>query len=267
MEMRVEKALIQRTSAKDVGTWAMLFTAKYRPRTAIGVLMMAFQQWSGINALLYYGPTLLSTLGFSDNLVISGGIGITQLVAVFPAIALIDRVGRKPLLRSGSAIMTLSHFIIAMLIIVFGSEWSEHPVAAWSAVGCIYLFTFAYGLSFGPIGWVLPSEVFPLSVRSRGVALSTASNWANNFLIGLVTPPLIALSAQGTFTLFAAACFGGYIWCTYWVPETRGVGLEEMDAVFRKDGASDAGREEGEMRRQIEEELGLGRLLEEAGRA
>ncbi|KAF9052243.1 general substrate transporter [Hymenopellis radicata] len=260
MEMRAEKALIQRTSAKDVGSWNMLFSAKYRPRTAIGVLMMAFQQWSGINALLYYGPTLLSTLGFSDNLVISGGIGVTQLVAVFPAIALIDRVGRKPLLRSGSAVMTLSHFVIAILIICASCR-------SMGAVVCIYVFTFAYGLSFGPIGWVLPSEVFPLSVRSRGVALSTASNWANNFLIGLLTPPLVALSAQGTFTLFAAACFAGYIWCTYWVPETRGVGLEEMDAVFRKDGESGAGREEVEMRRQIEEELGLGRLLEEAGRA
>lgn len=65
-------------------------------------------------------------------------------------------------------------------MILFQSDWSGHRLAAWTAVGCIYLFTFAYGVSFGPIGWVLPSEVFPLAMRSKGVALSTASNWLNN---------------------------------------------------------------------------------------
>ncbi|EED83919.1 predicted protein [Postia placenta Mad-698-R] len=105
---------------------------------------------------------------------------------------------------------------------------------------CVYVFTAAYGVSYGPIGWVLPSEVFPLSVRSKGVSLSTASNWFNNFLIGLITPELMELSPSGTFLVFATACFLGYLWSTYSVPETANVSLEEMDAVF----GSSAGRED-----------------------
>jgi MFS family permease len=133
-----------------------------------------------------------------------------------PFPALIFRIGRKPLLRGGSAVMTISHLLTALLVCLprilltistsirrpqifeFGSEWENHPIAAWVAVryvlgsvqyvlqgltrliSGVYLFTVAYGVSFGPISWVLPNEVFPLSMRGKGAALSTASNWSNN---------------------------------------------------------------------------------------
>jgi hypothetical protein len=123
------------------------------------------------------------------------------------------------------------------------------------------------------LGWVLPSEVFPLSMRSRGVSLSTASNWVNNctisafansvhtddsdvvVLIGLITPALVEISApcalvlnsfrakfdnfnSATFMIFAIACSAGYLWATYIVPETANVSLEEIDAVFKSPAAS-----------------------------
>jgi len=217
-------------------------------------------EWSGINALLYYGPTLVRSVGLQGDtvtLLVSGGIGVVQFVAVFPAIVNIDRWGRKPFLRGGSAVMAASHLIIALLIYQFEGDWTHHSKAAWVAVGCIYMFTAAYGMSFGPIGWVLPSEVFPLSMRSKGVALSTASNWVNNFLIGLVTPGIMAMSASATFITFSTACFLAYFWSTYVVPETANVSLEEVDAVFR----SAAGSEDLALKRQIEENLGLQELI------
>ncbi|KAL0955572.1 hypothetical protein HGRIS_001810 [Hohenbuehelia grisea] len=214
LEMRVEAAVIQRTLELDsmahgqhvheargirreLYDWARLLQYKYRDRTAIGVLMMVFQQWSGINALLYYGPTLVQSIGLHGDkvtLLVSGGIGIVQLFAVMPAIMYIDQWGRRPLLRYGAVAMGFAHFVIAIFVRLFQDDWSAHTTAAWTSVGAIYLFTAAYGVSFGPIGWVLPSEVFPLSMRSKGVALSTASNWLNNFLIGLVTPLLMEVS-------------------------------------------------------------------------
>jgi len=121
----------------------------------------------------------------------------------------------------------------------------------------IYIFTFAYGVSFGPIGWVLPSEVFPVSMRSKGVALSTASNWINNFFIGLLTPVIVDFSAPLAFLIFACACIGAYLWATFFVPETANVSLEEIDSLFR----GSAGREELELKRQIEQGLGLTDLL------
>ncbi|KAF8161635.1 general substrate transporter [Crassisporium funariophilum] len=264
LEMRVETELIERTLGAGGGSepatrkggfrdewkaWKKLWDVKYRDRTLIGVLIMFFQQWSGINALLYYGPTLVHSIGLRGDtvtLLVSGGIGVVQFIAVLPAIVYIDRLGRKPLLRGGSAVMAFSHLTIAGLVIMFESDWSRHPYAAWIAVGGIYTFTAAYGISFGPIGWVLPSEVFPLSMRSKGVALSTASNWANNFLIGLFTPVIIHFSASLTFIIFASACMLAYLWATYFVPETANVSLEEIDSLFR----SSAGREDVALKQQ-----------------
>ncbi|KIM71935.1 hypothetical protein PILCRDRAFT_830062 [Piloderma croceum F 1598] len=214
LEMRVETALIQQTIGIDkhsvrseATAWARLFDRKYIDRTLIGILMMFFQQWSGINALLYYGPTLVKSIGLRGDtvtLMVSGGIGIIQFIAVLPAIIYIDRLGRKPLLRGGSAIMASSHVITALLVSQFEDDWGAHSTAAWLAVASLYTFTAAYGISYGPIGWVLPSEVFPLSVRSKGVSLSTASVWVNNFLIGLVTPALMEISASFVLLLISS---------------------------------------------------------------
>ncbi|KAF8815983.1 general substrate transporter [Phlegmacium glaucopus] len=271
LEMRVETELIHRSLGHELSkpgfksewkAWKKLFNKKYRDRTMIGVLIMVFQQWSGINALLYYGPTLVHSIGLRGDtvtLLVSGGIGVVQFIAVLPAIVFIDRLGRKPLLRGGTAMMALSHFTIAILVILFESDWSSHPFAAWMAVAGIYTFTAAYGISIGPIGWVLPSEVFPLSMRSKGVALSTASNWLNNFFIGLLTPVIIHLSASATFIIFSSACGLAYFWATYFVPETANVSLEEIDSLFK----SAAGREDAAVKEQIEQDLGLRDLIRE----
>ncbi|KAF6761513.1 monosaccharide transporter [Ephemerocybe angulata] len=271
LEMKVETELINQRlgveAAKpgfrsEMRAWGKLFSKEYRGRTMVGVLIMFFQQWSGINALLYYGPTLVQSIGLKGDtvsLLVSGGIGIVQFLAVLPAIVYIDRLGRKPLMRFGSAIMAASHLSIALLVVVFQGDWENHRIAAWTAVCGIYTFTAAYGVSFGPIGWVLPSEVFPLSIRSKGVALSTASNWTNNFLIGLITPVIVAVSPSATFVTFSTACFVAYLWSTYVVPETANVSLEEMDEVFN----SAAGKEDSHMKAQIEVDLGLRSLIDE----
>ncbi|KAJ3980347.1 general substrate transporter [Lentinula detonsa] len=274
LEMRVESTMIHRTFgtaespkskfsfADEWNSWKRLLERNNRDRTMVGVLMAFFQQWSGINALLYYGPILVKNIGLSGGkvtLLVSGGIGIVQFFAVLPVIAYIDRWGRRPLLRGGSIVMTLSHFSIFLLITLFASNWASHPTAAWISVGFVYLFTAAYGMSFGPVAWVLPSEVFSLSMRSKGVALSTASVWVNNFLIGLITPVILEWSAAGTFLLFTTSSFLAYVWVTYTVPETANMSLEEIDqdGMFR----SSVGREEVIMKAQIEEDLGLRELI------
>ncbi|KAF9482000.1 general substrate transporter [Pholiota conissans] len=279
LEMRVETTLIQRVLERELDisqssepvkpvsgfgielkAWKKLFEEQYWDRTRIGVLIMVFQQWSGINALLYYGPTLVHSIGMRGDtvsLLVSGGIGVVQLIAVLPAIVWIDSIGRRPLLRGGSLAMAISHLSIALLVILFQADWSAHTFAAWIAVGGIYAFTFAYGISFGPIGWVLPSEVFPLSMRSKGVALSTASNWINNFFIGLLTPVFVDFSPSFTFLVFAGACTLAYFWATYLVPETANVSLEEVDKLFR----AKAGSEELLLKSEIEQELGLRNLI------
>lgn len=262
LEMQINVALVRQKPKDGVSreAWTTLFGREYVRRTLVGIMIMFFQQWSGINALLYYGPTLVESIGMRGDtvtLLVSGGIGIVQFLAVFPAIIFLDQWGRKTLLKGGSAIMTVSHFMIAILIHIFQDDWEWNAIAAWVAVFCTYIFTAAYGMSFGPIGWVLPSEVFPLSMRSKGVSLSTASNWINNFLIGLITPPLMEMSSAATFMIFACACFGAYLWSSYVVPETAGISLEEMDVVF----GSAAGQEDRKRKFELERELGLHDLI------
>ncbi|ETW83108.1 major facilitator superfamily [Heterobasidion irregulare TC 32-1] len=267
LEMQVEANLIYRMTGTDdknsfrneARSWVKLFDRRYLDRTLIGIMIMFFQRKP---TLIYYGPLLLRSLGLTGNsvdLLVAGGINIVQLVAVLPAIVYIDQWGRKPLLRAGSAVMTISHLLVSLLIYEFSGHWAEHRVAAAMSVGCLYLFMAAYGISFGPVGWVLPSEVFPLSMRSKGVSLSTASVWSNNFLVGLVTPGLMEISASGTFMVFACACFAAYLWSTYVVPETANISLEEIDAVFR----SSVGQEDAQLKSQIERDLGLHDLVRE----
>lgn len=268
MEMEAEAVMLQRSTPVNNGgfirgealAWARLFDRRYIDRTLVGTVVMFFQQWSGINALLYYGPLLMRSLGFNGNtvnLMVAGGVNIVQFLAVLPAILYIDRWGRKPLLRIGSSMMAVSHLSIALLIFEFGGEWDDHGTAAWVAVSCVYLFTAAYGVSFGPVGWVLPNEVFPLSMRGKGAALSTASNWFNNFLIGLITPPLMESSPALTFGVFGSACFFAYLWATYVVPETANVPLEAIDELFR----SPASQDDILVKKQVERELGLYDLM------
>ncbi|KAL7413610.1 general substrate transporter [Mrakia frigida] len=245
----------------ELSDWASLLSKGIRRRTLVGVGVMFFQQLSGINALLYYGPSILLTLGLplqTSTLLTSGLINLIQLVATFPAILCIDSLGRRPLLITGAVGMTVAHAVLAGVVKRWDGRWGEKggsgKVGGWLGVGCIWVFTAFYGSSFGPVGWVLPSEIFPSSVRAKGVALSTASNWITNFLIGLLTPPLLAYSPFLTYSFFSLSCLGAVGFAVFLVPETKGVGLEEMDEVFND--STRTGWEDRERRRRVERELG-----------
>ncbi|KZV84354.1 general substrate transporter [Exidia glandulosa HHB12029] len=257
LEIRIDVALSKESS------WSSLWTT-YRPRTLIGMGIGFFQpdartEWTGINALLYYGPTLMAKLGLEASLVGAGGIGIVQVLAVGPALGLIDSAGRRPLLIYGAAAMAIMHASVSALTWKYDTIWDQHALAGWTAVGLLYLFTMAYGVSFGPVTWVLPAEVFPTSIRSRGIAVSTASTWFNNFLVGLLTPVMLDYSAAATYAVFACACVIAGIWAARYVPETRGLALEEVDRAF----GTKEQEGETEARHKMEEQLGLGRLVRE----
>lgn len=161
--------------------WAWLDT--WRPgcwrRTLISVLLMAFQQLVGINALIYYSPSILEALGFDYNqrLVQSGIINVAQLVGVIISFFLIDRLGRKPLLLIGSTGMTICMVIVGAFVKIYGSNWSEHTDKASVALVFLNLYMLIFGLSWGPVPWAMPSELFSSSLRARGVAWSVMSNW------------------------------------------------------------------------------------------
>ncbi|KAI0070424.1 general substrate transporter [Panus rudis PR-1116 ss-1] len=218
-------------------------------RTAIGTLIMFFQQWTGINAILYYAPTVFQNLGLSGNaidLLATGVFGIVIFLATIPAVIWVDQAGRKPILLSGSLLMTGSLVIVAIISGLFSNSFETHRAAGWAASAFVWFFAIAFGYSWGPCAWVVAAEVWPLSMRGKGMSLAASSNWMNNFIVGQVTPTMMEHLGFGTFVFFGAFSFIGGVFVFFFVPETKGLSLEEMDEVFNSQGLAAADRERQE---------------------
>ncbi|KAI9047372.1 hypothetical protein LZ554_008818 [Drepanopeziza brunnea f. sp. 'monogermtubi'] len=224
-------------------------------RLAVGCCVMFFQQFMGCNAMIYYAPTIFASLGLDGNttsLLATGVYGIINMLATLPALLFIDRIGRRPLLMSGAAGTFLSLVIVGAIIAAFDPEGlAANKAAGWAGIAFIYVYDVNFSYSFAPIGWVLPSEIFPLSIRSKAVSVTTSTTWMCNFVIGLATPDMLATITYGTYFFFAAFCLLALAFTYFCVPETQGRTLEDMDLVF---GDRDA-HEEKERVRAVEAQL------------
>ncbi|KAK6344590.1 hypothetical protein TWF718_006548 [Orbilia javanica] len=212
-------------------------------RVNVAIWIMIFQQWSGINAILYYAAFIFKDLGLTGNttsLLASGVGGIAMFLATIPAVLWIDQLGRKPVLIAGAIGMAISHFIVAGLFGSFGNDWPNHRAAGWVAVVFVWIYEIHFGYSWGPGAWVLVSEVFPLGVRAKGISIGGSSNWLNNFAIGQATPDMVESTKYGTFIFFGIICTiaAGFVW--WFVPETKNLSLEEMDEVFGDEAGTSA---------------------------
>ncbi|KAG4412060.1 hypothetical protein IFR04_014800 [Cadophora malorum] len=231
----------------EVVSWTDCLKPGCWRRTHIGAGLMFFQQFVGINALIYYSPTLFGTMGldYEMQLTMSGVLNITQMVGVLSSLWTLDRFGRRSILLCGSAGMFLSHFIISILVGKYSDNWPSHRPEGWTSVAFLLFYMISFGASWGPVPWAMPSEIFPSSLRAKGVAISTCSNWLNNFIIGLITPPLVQKTGFGAYVFFATFCLGSGLWTWFFVPETNGRTLEEMDEVFKDRGnAEDVARKD-----------------------
>jgi MFS family permease len=173
------------------------------------------------------------------SLILSGVFNILQLVAAAACFLIIDNVGRRPLAIFGGFGTFACYTIIAALSGVYEDDWPSNKAAGWACVAMAFLFIIIFGLSFSPLGWTLPAEVFPTSCRSKGVALSVATCWLSNFIIGVAVPPMIESLRFGTYVFFACFCFASGIFSYFLIPETKGKTLEEMDAAFGDTGGAE----------------------------
>lgn len=126
----------------------------------------------------------------------------------------------------------ISLVIVGGIIGGFGSTLVSHAAAGWTGIAFIYIYDINFSYSFAPIGWVLPSEIFNLGNRSKAISITTSTTWMSNFIIGLVTPDMLATMKWGTYIFFAAFCAMAFTFTYFFVPETRGKSLEDMDVVF-----------------------------------
>ncbi|KAH6475878.1 hypothetical protein HBI59_006230 [Parastagonospora nodorum] len=205
-------------------------------RTAIGCCVMFFQQFIGCNAIIYYAPTIFGQLGLSGKttgLLATGVYGIVNTLSTLPALFLIDKIGRRPLLLSGAAGTFISLCIVGGIIGGYGNTLKDHPAAGWTGIAFVYIYDVNFSYSWAPIGWVLPSEIYNIGNRSKAMSLTTSSTWMCNFIIGLVTPDMLETIGYGTYLFFAAFALIAFFFTWFLIPETKGKTLEEMDAVFK----------------------------------
>jgi sugar porter (SP) family MFS transporter len=236
---------------------SLLTTKSLLYRTVVATLTMFFQQWTGINAILYYAPSIFKSLGLTGNttsLLATGVVGIVMFLATIPAVIWVDKVGRKPVLISGAFLMAACHIIIAILMSQFQYSWDTHSAAGWGACALVWVFAIAFGYSWGPTAWIVVAEIWPLSMRGKGTSIGASSNWMNNFIVGQVTPTMLVHLTYGTFIFFGVFSFLGGLFVIFFVPETKSLTLEEMDEVF---GSSGLAASDYERQAEIAQRIGL----------
>ena len=214
-----------------------------KPIVWIGIILSVFQQFVGINVIFYYSTTLWKSVGFQakDSFTISVITAVTNIAVTFVAIALVDRVGRRPILLVGSAGMTLS---LATMAIAFSQaevvKGSPSLPGAWGPIALVAanIFVVSFGASWGPVVWVLLGEIFPTRIRARALGVAAAAQWIANFLVTVSFPPLAAVSLVLTYGLYAAFAFLSFLFVSRFIPETNGMSLEEANTLLPRKGSA-----------------------------
>ena len=180
---------------------------RYRTRVFIAMSAQAFAQLNGINVISYYAPLVFESAGWigRDAILMTGINGITYLMSSIPPWYLVDRWGRRFILLSGAIAMALALSAISYFLFL---DIGATPTLV---VVFVMIYNAAFGYSWGPIPWLYPPEILPLSIRSKGASLSTATNWAFNFLVGELTPVLQEVIAWRLYLVHAFFCVTSFV--------------------------------------------------------
>ncbi|KQJ89755.1 hypothetical protein BRADI_4g27540v3, partial [Brachypodium distachyon] len=218
--------------------WRDILRRQYRPQLAMAVFIPLLQQLTGINVIMFYAPVLFKTLGFGGSASLMSAVitGVVNLAATLVSVFTVDRAGRRALFLQGGAQMFASLVAVGALI---GAKlgWSgvaEIPAgyaAAVVAVMCVYVAGFAW--SWGPLGWLVPSEVMPLEVRPAGQSITVAVNMLMTFAVAQAFLPMLCRLKFVLFFFFAAWVVVMTLFVALFVPETKGVPIEDMGNVWK----------------------------------
>jgi MFS transporter, SP family, arabinose:H+ symporter len=220
-----ELADIEETIAQESGSVMQLFHRRMWLPLAIGIVVPFFSQISGVNVIVYYGPTVLKTAGLAGNAALSWQIllGAVGSLATLGAILTVDRLGRKPLLLSG----------IAGLFVMLGTSGAlmamEHVPPTYLVIA-FALYLACFNFSYGSVCWVIVSEIFPTAIRGRAMSISVFSLWIGCTLVAQTFPPLLAHFGPAiTFWLYGLTTPVAFLFVLFLVPETKGKSLEQIE--------------------------------------
>ncbi|MFD7920287.1 sugar porter family MFS transporter [Streptomyces sp. NPDC059740] len=236
--LAAERAASERLSLRD------LLSPRLRPVLVVGLLLVFFQNFGGINTIIYYAPTLLTSIGFHSGgaILANVGVGLVNMLMTLPAMRLIDRRGRRPLLLWGALGMCAAMLLLAAVNLTglgYGALLSTLTLFGLA----LYIASFA--VSWGPVQWVMLPELFPMRIRASAVGLCVVFNWLFNMVVALVFPSLLSAWGAGVnFLIFAVTTFLAFLFVRRLLPETKGRTLEEIERDLlqgrRPQGAADA---------------------------
>lgn len=219
----------------------------YKP-LGVGIMMMLFQQFTGINAIMFYAETIFEQAHFKSSDVATVIVAATQVVFTAVAAFVMDRAGRKVLLILSGVTMCVSEAVFGVyfkltvmkhdnstLLSALTDAPQPQTDLAWLAVGSMGLFITGFALGWGPTPWLVMSEIFPTRARGLGSALCVLTNWSCAFIVTKTFQNLMDfISSAGTFWMFSALCALNVIFTAVFVPETKGKTLEEIQAHFKE---------------------------------
>jgi len=204
-----------------------------------GILLSAFQQFVGINAVLYYAPLMFKNLGASTDSALwqTVIVGLANVIFTVVAIATVDRLGRKPLLIIGGVVMGIA-------MVTLGFQFQANAVGTGPLVAAV-VYIAGFALSWGPVTWVLLAEMFPNSIKSRAMALAVAAQWIANLFVSWSFKILIGNSTLNAlfnhgfpYWMYGVASFLAAAFVYFYVPETKRRTLEEIQNLWTRPGAT-----------------------------
>ena len=229
VQSEIENSLHQ----EDKNQWKHLGNPIFKKVLFVGVGLSIFQQLTGINAILYYAPEIFKSLGSSTDvsLLETSILGVVNLLFTLLAIRLVDKMGRKPLLYIGSIGMTIALAAVGLFIYF-------NAIGNW-VLPFLLLFMASFSISWGPIVWVLLSEIFPNKIRSLAIAISVFIQWVANFVVTQVFPSLVEnqclrdnFNGAFPFYLFSIICLFSIFFINKYLPETKNKSLEEINELW-----------------------------------
>lgn len=213
--------------ASSCGQWKLLFSRKMRLVVAIAFSIAFFQMASGINVVLFYAPKIFELAGYggNDSFLQSNIIGITMVLMTFVSMALIDRLGRKPLLAIGSATMVAAYAVIGLYM-------DKNPLVVLIAIVAAVV---GFSISLGPVMWAYLAEIFPLEVKGLGISLAGMFNGIISFLVTTIFPWEVSKLGTGTtFFIYMGIMVVCLVCVLTFYPETKGKSFEEIESKLVK---------------------------------
>ncbi len=237
------------------GSWANCFKGSLWKansnlrKTILGTSLQMMQQWTGVNFIFYYStPFLQSTGAISNTFLISMVFTIINVCSTPISFYTVEKFGRRTILFWGALGMLICQFLVAIIGVTVGfnhthldeagASIADNIPAVNAQIAFIAIFIFFFASTWGPGAWIVIGEIFPLPIRSRGVGLSTASNWLWNTIIAVITPYMVGEHRgnlkSSVFFVWGGLCTCAFVYTYFLVPETKGLSLEQVDKMMEE---------------------------------